>query len=149
VPDFQLAGRTRNSRLYDPVVWPGVKYSVLTTTPGFSNLRPLVPCNQVTPYRAKGSHGQRVAIKIAITAARNTALVLFRFPGAEDCSFSAAKTYQDNCKANTWQAAENRIAVRFLSVAPFQSSFYFQGQTDRRVSIHHTSTIARSNPPPL
>ena len=69
-----------------PGVSAGLKGSLLTTRPAFSNLSPLVPCNQVTPFRGKGLNGQSVAIKTATTATTQKAFVLFRSPRAANCS---------------------------------------------------------------
>ena len=88
--DFVLAGRSRSSRMYDsgPRVFTGRKGSLLVTRPALSNLIPLVPCNQVTPFRGKGLNGQSVAIKTAATATTQKAFVLFRCAGAAKSSFT-------------------------------------------------------------
>jgi len=66
----------------------GLKSPLLTTRPAFSNLRPVVPCNQMTPFRGEGLNGQRVAIRTATTATTQRAFVLFRSSRAANCSFT-------------------------------------------------------------
>src|SRR5579863_4732589 len=109
--DLVRAGRSRSSTVYDsvPLISDGFNGPSLTTTADSSNFSPLVPCNQVTPFRGKGFNGQSVAISTATTATTHKAFVVFRSSRIANCSrmytssmLRPVTAAQFRSRINTW-----------------------------------------------